>query len=144
MRLFLKVVSAIHAALYRATGGRVGGTMMKVPILLLTTRGRKSGKERTTPLMYGRDGDNFVLIASVGGAPRNPAWYWNVRAQEAEVELGRERRRVQARDAEGEERDRLWAQMVGLYPGYADYQQKTTRRIPVVVLEPQGQAQACP
>lgn len=144
MRLFLKVVGAIHAALYRATGGRVGGTMMKVPILLLTTRGRKSGKERTTPLMYGRDGDNLVLIASVGGAPRNPAWYWNVRAQEAEVELGRERRRVRARDAEGEERDRLWAQMVGLYPGYADYQQKTTRRIPVVVLEPQGQAQACP
>ena len=144
MRLFLKVVGAIHVALYRATGGRVGGTMMKVPILLLTTRGRKSGKERTTPLMYGRDGDNFVLIASVGGAPRNPAWYWNVRAQEAEVELGRERRRVRARDAEGEERDRLWAQMVGLYPGYADYQQKTTRRIPVVVLEPQGQAQACP
>ena len=144
MRLFLKVVGAIHAALYRATGGRVGGTMMNVPILLLTTRGRKSGKERTTPLMYGRDGDNFVLIASVGGAPRNPAWYWNVRAQEAEVELGRERRRVRARDAEGEERDRLWAQMVGLYPGYADYQQKTTRRIPVVVLEPQGQAQACP
>jgi deazaflavin-dependent oxidoreductase (nitroreductase family) len=144
MRLFLKVVGAIHAALYRATGGRVGGTMMKVPILLLTTRGRKSGKERTTPLMYGRDGDNFVLIASVGGASRNPAWYWNVRAQEAEVELGRERRRVRARDAEGEERDRLWAQMVGLYPGYADYQQKTARRIPVVVLEPQGQAQARP
>jgi deazaflavin-dependent oxidoreductase (nitroreductase family) len=115
-----------------------------VPILLLTTRGRKSGKERTTPLMYGRDGDNFVLIASVGGASRNPAWYWNVRAQEAEVELGRERRRVRARDAEGEERDRLWAQMVGLYPGYADYQQKTARRIPVVVLEPQGQAQARP
>jgi F420H(2)-dependent quinone reductase len=144
MRLFLKVVGAIHAARYRATGGRVGGTMMKVPILLLTTRGRKSGKERTTPLMYGRDGDNFVLIASVGGASRNPAWYWNVRAQEAEVELGRERRRVRARDAEGEERDRLWAQMVGLYPGYAEYQQKTNRRIPVVVLEPQGQAQACP
>jgi deazaflavin-dependent oxidoreductase (nitroreductase family) len=144
MRLFLKVVGAIHAALYRATGGRVGGTMMKVPILLLTTRGRKSGKERTTPLMYGRDGDNLVLIASVGGAPRNPAWYWNVRAQEAEVELGRERMRVRARDAEGDERDRLWAQMVGLYPGYAEYQQKTNRRIPVVVLEPQGRAQACP
>jgi deazaflavin-dependent oxidoreductase (nitroreductase family) len=129
------VMSALHTALYRATGGKRGGTMMKVPILLLTTRGRKSGKVRTTPLMYSRDGDNLVLIASVGGAPRNPGWYHNLQGQEAEVQIGSERRRVRARDAEGEERERLWAQMVALYPSYADYQQKTTRQIPVVVLE---------
>jgi deazaflavin-dependent oxidoreductase (nitroreductase family) len=125
-----------HSALYRVTRGKVGGTMLKVPILLLITRGRKSGKERTTPLMFSRDGDNLVLIASVGGAPRNPAWYWNLQGGEAEVQVGSERRGVRARDAEGEERERLWAQMVALYPNYAEYQKKTSRQIPVVVLEP--------
>ncbi len=107
-----------------------------MPILLLTTRGRKSGKERTTPLMFTRDGDNLVLIASVGGAPKNPAWYWNLQGQDADVQIGSEHRRVRARDAVGEERERLWAEMVSLYPGYAEYQKKTTRQIPVVVLEP--------
>jgi len=136
MRLVLRVMSALHTALYRLTGGKRGRTMMKVPVLLLTTRGRKSGKERTTPLMYTRDGDNLVLIASVGGAPRNPAWYWNLQGQEADVQIGSEHHRVRARDAEGEERERLWAEMVALYPSYAEYQKKTTRRIPVVVLEP--------
>jgi deazaflavin-dependent oxidoreductase (nitroreductase family) len=135
-RLFLKVMGGIHSALYRATGGKAGGTMLKVPILLLTTRGRKSGKERTTPLMFTRDGDNLVLIASVGGAPKNPAWYWNLQGQDADVQIGSEHRRVHARDAVGEERERLWAEMVSLYPGYAEYQKKTTRQIPVVVLEP--------
>jgi deazaflavin-dependent oxidoreductase (nitroreductase family) len=130
------VMSTMHTALYRATGGKRGGTMMKVPILLLTTRGRKSGKKRTTPLMFTRDGDNLVLIASMGGAPRNPGWYHNLQGQESEVQIGREHRRVRARDAEGEERERLWAEMVSLYPSYADYQKKTSRRIPVVVLEP--------
>ena len=77
-----------------------------------------------------------ALIASVGGAPRNPAWYLNLQGQEAEAQIGGERRRVRARDAEGEERERLWAQMVELYPPYAEYQTRTTRRIPVVVLEP--------
>jgi len=135
-RLFMKVAGGTHTALYRVTRGKVGGTMLKVPILLLITRGRKSGKKRTTPLMFSRDGDNLVLIASVGGAPRNPAWYWNLQGGEAEVQVGSERRRVRARDAEGEERERLWAQMVALYPNYAEYQKKTSRQIPVVVLEP--------
>ena len=135
-KLFLKAVSSMHTALFRMTGGRRGGSMMNVPILLLTTKGRKSGTERTTPLMYTRDGGNLVLIASVGGAPRNPGWYWNLQGQDAEVQIGPERRRVRARDAEGEERERLWAAMVSLYPNYAQYQQKTSRRIPVVVLEP--------
>ena len=135
-RLLMNVMGGTHAALYRVTRGKVGGTMLKVPILLLITRGRKSGKKRTTPLMFSRDGDNLVLIASVGGAPRNPAWYWNLQGGEAEVQVGSERRRVRARDAEGEERERLWAQMVALYPNYAEYQKKTTRQIPVVVLEP--------
>ncbi len=131
----LRAAGGLHSFLYRLSGGKLFGHMGKAPVLLLTVRGRKSGKSRTTPLLYGRDGDNLVVIASVGGAPKHPAWYLNLQGQEAEVLVGRERRRVRARDAEGEERDRLWAQMVSLYGAYADYQRKTTRQIPVVVLE---------
>lgn len=134
-RLMFKVTGAVHTGLYRLTGGKVGGRMRNAPVLLLTVTGRKSGKRRTTPLLYSRDGDNLVVIASKGGDPRHPAWYHNLQGQEAEVQVGRERKRVRARDAEGEERERLWAQMVAVYPPYADYQQKTSRRIPVVVLE---------
>ena len=133
--LFLRVMSGINTALYRLTGGKVGGRMGKAPILLLTVAGRKSGKRRTTPLIYGRDGDNYVVIASMGGAPEHPAWYLNLQGQEAEIEVGRERQRVRARHAEGEERERLWVQMVSIYPSYDSYQKKTERRIPVVVLE---------
>jgi len=136
--LFLRVFGAIHNALYRLSGGKVGGRMGKAPVLLLSVTGRKSGKRRTTPLLYGRDGDNYVLIASVGGAPKHPAWYHNLKGQEAEILVGRERLRVRAHEAEGEERDRLWGQMVALFPNYAEYQTKTERRIPVVVLEPIG------
>jgi deazaflavin-dependent oxidoreductase (nitroreductase family) len=134
--LFLRVMSGLNTGLYRLTGGKVGGRMGKAPILLLSVTGRKSGKRRTTPLLYGRDGDNFVVIASVGGAPKHPAWYLNLQGREAEIEVGREKLRVRARDAEGEERDRLWAHMVALFPAYDSYQTKTSRRIPVVVLEP--------
>ena len=134
--LFLRVMGGLHNALYRLTGGKVGGRMGKAPVLLLSVTGRKSGKRRTIPLLYGRDGDNFVVIASVGGAPKHPAWYHNLQGQEAEIQVGRERRRVRAGEAEGEERDRLWAHMVSLYPAYDSYQKKTSRRIPVVVLEP--------
>ena len=135
-QLVFRTMNTVHGGLYRMSGGKMGGTMRGVPILLLQTRGRKSGKEYTTPLMFGRDGDNLVLIASKGGDPRNPAWYHNLQAGEAEVQIGHEQLRVRARDATGEERERLWNQMVGLYPAYAGYQKKTTRQIPVVVLEP--------
>jgi deazaflavin-dependent oxidoreductase (nitroreductase family) len=134
--LFLRAMSGLNTALYRLTGGKVANRMGKAPILLLTVAGRKSGKRRTTPLLYGRDGDNYVVIASMGGAPKHPAWYHNLKGQEAEIQVGRKRLRVRARDAEGEERERLWALMVSLYPSYDDYQKKTERRIPVVVLEP--------
>jgi len=135
-RLVFRTVGATHSSLYRWSGGKVGGRMRGAPVLLLDVTGRKSGKRRTTPLLYGRAGENFVVVASKGGDPRHPAWYLNLQGGEAEVEVGREHVRVRARDAEGEERERLWAQMVGLWPPYADYQQKTSRRIPVVVLEP--------
>jgi deazaflavin-dependent oxidoreductase (nitroreductase family) len=134
-RLTLIVLGGLHRALYRWSGGRIGGRMGKAPVLLLTVAGRKTGKRRTTPLLYGRDGDDPVVIASVGGAPKHPAWYLNLRENEAEVLIGRERLRVRARDADGEERERLWAEMVAIYPPYAEYQTRTTRRIPVVVLE---------
>jgi deazaflavin-dependent oxidoreductase (nitroreductase family) len=136
MKLLLSIVGGLHTALYRATRGRVGGSMKKAPVLLLTTKGRKTGKIRTTPLLYGRDGDNLVLVASVGGAPTNPAWFHNLQGYKAQVQIGGETRKVKARVAEGEERERLWQLMVGIWPDYAEYQKKTTRRIPVVVLEP--------
>jgi|SRR5581483_8430531 len=136
MRLLLSLVGSLHSALYRASGGRIGRAMKQAPVLLLTTKGRKTGKMRTTPLLYGRDGDRLIVVASVGGADRNPAWFHNLKGHKAEVQIGSEKLRVKARVAEGEERQRLWAQMVALWPAYAEYQQRTERRIPVVVLEP--------
>jgi deazaflavin-dependent oxidoreductase (nitroreductase family) len=135
-RLIFKVIGGLHNTVYRLSGGKVGGKTMGVATLLLTVRGRKSGKLRTTPLLYGRDGENYVIVASKGGDPRHPAWYLNLRGGEADIQVGKEHVHVHARDAEGEERERLWTMMVGLYPPYADYQAKTTRRIPVVVLTP--------
>ena len=135
MKMFLSLMSGVHTALYRATKGKLGGSMRKVPILLLTTKGRKTGKVRTTPLMYGRDGDDLVVVASVGGAPQNPAWFHNLKGHKAQVQIGQDQWKVKAREVEGEERERLWQLMVGLWPSYAEYQKKTSRRLPVLVLE---------
>jgi deazaflavin-dependent oxidoreductase (nitroreductase family) len=127
----------MHSRVYRLTGGRVGGQIGKVPVLLLTTIGRKSGEPRTQPLAYTHAGDGYAVIASKGGAPQHPFWYLNLRANPlAEVTVGRATRKVRARDAQGEERERLWRALADLYPGYDRYAQKTSRRIPVVVLEP--------
>ncbi len=135
--LGLRIASRLHVFLYRASGGRIGGRMRGMELLLLTTVGRKTGKRRTTPLLYGRDGDNLVVVASKGGAPEHPFWYGNLRAQpDVEVQVGRETRAVRARDATAEERPRLWTMMVGHWKDYERYQQRTTREIPVVVLEP--------
>ena len=133
-----RVMGALHNTLYRLSGGKLGGTTRGVATLLLTVRGRKTGKKRTVPLLYGRDGDRYVVIASKGGDPKHPAWYLNLRGGEADLQVGSEHVHVRVRDAEGEERERLWATMVGLYPPYAEYQRKTTRLIPVVILEPLG------
>ena len=126
----------MHKRVYRVTGGKIGGRIGKLPVLLLTTIGRKSGQPRTQPLAYTRAGDGYAVIASKGGAPQHPLWYLNLRANPlAEVTVGRETRKVRARDADGEERERLWRALADLYPGYDRYAQKTSRRIPVVVLE---------
>jgi deazaflavin-dependent oxidoreductase (nitroreductase family) len=120
------------------TGGKVGGKLVKASVLLLTTTGRKSGRPRTSPLLYMPAGDNgYMVIASKGGAPQHPLWYLNLQANpSAEVTIGRRTRHVRARDAQGEERERLWRSLADVYPGYDRYAQKTSREIPVVVLEP--------
>jgi len=113
-----------------------GGTGM-VPTLLLTTTGRKSGKPLTLPLIYGRAGDAYVVVASKGGAPAHPAWYLNLAADpEVQVQVKADRFAARARTSDGDERARLWQQMVGIYAPYEKYQQMTEREIPVVVLDP--------
>jgi deazaflavin-dependent oxidoreductase (nitroreductase family) len=128
----------LHTAVYRASGGRVGHKLpgVRAPMLLLDHVGAKSGTKRTSPLVYTRDGDDIVLVASKGGYPKNPAWFHNLRAHpDTEIQIGRERRRVHARVADAEERERLWPKVVATYGGYEGYQQRTERQIPLVVLE---------
>ena len=121
---------------FRANEGKVGGQFAASSLLLLTTTGAKSGQSRTNPVAYTTDGDDLIIIASKGGAPTNPDWYYNLKANPAvTVELGREEFQTRAVIAEGTERDRLFTQMAEIMPGFADYQQKTDRQIPVVVLK---------
>jgi deazaflavin-dependent oxidoreductase (nitroreductase family) len=127
-----------HTAIYRASHGLVGHRVPGAPpMLLLDHVGARSGVKRTSPLAYGRDGENLVLIASKGGHPKNPAWFHNLLANpDTTVQVGSQVRNVRARVVEGEERERLWALMVGLYAGYEGYRKRTEREIPVVVLVP--------
>lgn len=132
-----------HLSRYLATNGAegylwdasVGGGKGMVPTLLLTTVGNKSGRVLTMPLIFGRSGSDYVVVASKGGAPTHPAWYLNLQAQpEVEVQVKGEKFKARARTAAAEERASLWARMVGIYGPYAQYQAKTDRQIPVVVL----------
>ncbi|HJQ27795.1 MAG TPA: nitroreductase family deazaflavin-dependent oxidoreductase [Rubrobacter sp.] len=128
---------SLHSSIYRASDGRVWGRMFGGPVLLLNTTGRKSGQRRTTPLLYATDGEDFVLMASNGGAPYHPAWYLNLMANpEATVEIRNREVRVRAEEVHGEEKARLWQKMVEMYSGYDNYQRKTEREIPLVVLHP--------
>jgi deazaflavin-dependent oxidoreductase (nitroreductase family) len=121
---------------FRENGGKVTGYFANAPLLLLTTTGAKSRQPRTTPLVYTTDADELVVIASKGGADTNPDWYHNLLAHpEATVELPAETFKVRARVAQGEERDRLYAAQAALMPGFAEYQRKTARKIPVILLE---------
>jgi deazaflavin-dependent oxidoreductase (nitroreductase family) len=124
-----------HVRVYRETKGARGYRWRGTKILLLTTTGRKSGEARTTPLIHSVDGDRWVVIASKGGAPDHPAWYKNLAADpEVTIEVEADEVPVVASTAEGEERERLWAAMIEEWPAYDDYQAKTDREIPVVVL----------
>jgi len=121
---------------FRANGGKVGGQFAGAPLLVLTTTGAKTGKQRTHPLVYLPDGDRLIVFASKGGAPTSPDWYHNLVAhQTATVEVGNESFDVKATELTGEARDRIFAKQAELMPGFAEYQEKTTRTIPVVVLE---------
>ncbi len=132
-----KSATKLHTALFRATDGRVGGRLLGSPVLLLVSTGRKTGRQRTTPLLYLPDGDRYVIVASNGGAAKHPVWWLNLEADpEATVEVGGRKVRVRAWEAEGEERARLWKGLVEMYPPYEGYQKKTDREIPVVLLEP--------
>ena len=127
-----------HVALYRATGGRIGHRIPRVRnMLLLDHLGARSGRRRTTPLSYIRDGDDYVIVASKGGHPRHPAWFHNLRANpDTEIQVGSQRLSVHARAAEPEERERLWRKVVNTYAGFEGYQRRTQRQIPLVVLTP--------
>ena len=126
-----------HIRRYLATGGADGHDWKPgVPTLLLTTRGRRSGLLRRTALIYGRDGDAYVVVASQGGDPRHPAWYLNLEADpDVHVQVRAEEFTARARTATGAERERLWRDMARIWPPYEDYQRKTDREIPVVVLD---------
>jgi deazaflavin-dependent oxidoreductase (nitroreductase family) len=127
---------AEHVRVYRESAGARGYHWRGATVLLLTSAGRTSGEPRTTPLIFRSDGDRWVVVASKGGAPQNPGWFENLRADpEAEIQVEGETVPVQARPAEGEERGRLWSLMTEVWPAYDGYQAKTDRQIPVVVLE---------
>ena len=123
---------------FRANGGKVGGNFTGAPMLILHTTGAKTGQERVHPLVHGTtDGGDVVIFASKAGAPSHPAWYLNLVANPAAtIEIGTETRRVRARVAEGDEREQIWSKQKQAMPGFAEYEQRTTRQIPVVILEP--------
>lgn len=140
-KTMIKMGSAVHSFWYQLTGGIFGAKVSGAPVVLLTTTGRKSGRPRTTPLIYLEDGDNLVIVGSFGGNDQHPAWYLNLRANpEAEVQIGGKRTRVRAETASDEERARLWPLLVQMYSGYDEYQKETTRKIPVVILKPRVDA----
>jgi deazaflavin-dependent oxidoreductase (nitroreductase family) len=133
----LRLAWRLHRWLYRLSGGRIGTTINGMPVLMLTTRGRRSGEERTIALQYLAAGPSCVVIASFVGEDRQPAWLLNLRADPAAtIRRGRRVERVRAREAAGEERERLWQRIVAIDPAFAEYQRRTSRQIPAVILEP--------
>ncbi len=137
VRLATHYLGTLHRVLYRASGGRIGSRIWGLPIVLLTTTGRVSGRPRTVPLCALRQGESFVVIASYGGLDQSPSWWLNLqREPRATVQVGRTTQTVVAREAQDCERARLWAEATRIAPGYLGYERRTSRRIPVVLLEP--------
>jgi deazaflavin-dependent oxidoreductase (nitroreductase family) len=134
----LKTMNTIHRALFKATNGMVGGSLLGMPVVDLKTIGRKSGQPRTSMLTSPvQEGDKIVLVASRGGDPQHPGWYHNIKANpDVEVTMRGGRKKMRARVASPEEKERLWPQVVKKYRGYGQYQTRTTRDIPLVILEP--------
>ncbi|MDT5145542.1 MAG: hypothetical protein QOC58_187 [Mycobacterium sp.] len=134
---FIKWMSRGNAWIYRRSNGRLGGVFQKSPVALLTTTGRKSGQPRVSPLLYMRDGDRVILVASQGGRDKHPLWYLNLKADsKVSVQIKNEVLQLRARDATPEEREHYWPQLVAMYPSFDDYQAWTERVIPVVICEP--------
>ncbi len=133
----VKWMSRGNAWLYKISGGKRGTTFRKAPVALLTTTGRKTGQPRVSPLLYMRDGDRVILVASRGGTDKNPMWYLNLKADpKVTVQINDQTLALTAREATNEERATLWPRLVEMYPDFEDYQSWTDRRIPIVVCEP--------
>jgi deazaflavin-dependent oxidoreductase (nitroreductase family) len=137
IRWLLALITTVHRALYRATGGRIGARLRGADMLLLATLGRRSGQQRVTPLLYVADGERFVVVASNAGDDRHPAWLLNLRKQPAaEIQIGPRKLRVRALEASDAEAERLWPKLLASYPNFHDYRTHARRHIPVVMLEP--------
>jgi len=133
----VKTFVDLNVRVYRLTGGRLGGKVKGAPVLLLDHLGRKTGRARTTPVLYLRDGADLVIVGSRGGSDAMPAWFLNLMSSPSTtVQVGAKRRAVVARQATPEEKQRLWPRLVEMYDEYAVYQQRTKREIPVVILSP--------
>ena len=130
-----RLLSRTHVLFYRLSRGRIGGRLWNAPVLLLTTVGRKTGKKRTTPLLYLRDGERLIIVASNGGRDNEPSWWTNLRHDpHAEVQIKGEKKKMIARKASEEENSSFWPLLTKMYPAYSDYQRRTKREIPVVIL----------
>jgi deazaflavin-dependent oxidoreductase (nitroreductase family) len=136
--VLIKWMSRLNTAAYKVSGGRVGGTFLQgAPVALLTTIGRKSGEPRVSPLLFLRDGNRIVLVASQGGRTKNPMWYLNLKANpQVTVQVKKEVLRLTARDATEDERAHYWPQLVSMYSSFDDYQSWTDRVIPIVICDP--------
>jgi deazaflavin-dependent oxidoreductase (nitroreductase family) len=136
-RAVMRAAGAVHTRLYRASGGRLGGRVRGMPVLLLTVAGRRTGQPHTTPLAYLDSGGRYVVTGSAGGAPAEPQWFRNLRtAERAVVDVGSQRLRVSVAIAAPEERKMLWEQLIARAPFFADYATKADREIPMAVLTP--------
>ncbi len=140
MQVFFKIMNTIITTLYRVTGGKIGGHMNGGDVLLLTTVGRKSGEKRTTPVMYLRDGDGYLIAASAAGAPKSPGWYWNAAKGTApvEIQVGSQTMTVDVTDLQGADRDQSYEKFKQAMESFVGYEEKVTRTIPVLKLSPQA------
>lgn len=141
MSLLATLFIRLHRAVYRLTGGRIGGDLGGNPILLLHSVGRRSGKRYVSPLTYYRDGQDYVIIGSNWGRDNHPGWYYNLQEQpETTIQVGPKNHQVEAVVVNGAARERLWAEIAARHPQYPRYQHQTSRQIPLVVLRPTGEA----
>jgi F420H(2)-dependent quinone reductase len=136
--VLIKWMSRLNTVAFKASGGRIGGTFLQgAPVALLTTIGRKTGQPRVSPLLFLRDGNRIVLVASQGGRANNPMWYLNLKANpKVTVQVKKEVLKLTARDATQEEREHYWPQLVSMYSSFEDYQSWTDRVIPIVICDP--------